>query len=283
MMGASKGHPLDYRMAEVTGSKLQFRGPLPIDGRPFVSILGGSEAFGRFVERPFPAILADWLETPVANLGVVQAGLSLFAGDTSVLNYASQARVAVVQLLEPTNMSNRLYHVHPRRNDRFLGVSPALREMFPSVDFAEINFTGHLIDTLRQTSSDAFDVLVDELKQAWLQRMHSLLEKIECDVMFLRITRERPSNAVLDPRDQTLIDNAMINKFRSDIVGVAEIALPPEVSLEGKTFAKSERSAALGSLGPVAHAKIAEALLPWLSDVLSGPGCKDTAARAARL
>jgi hypothetical protein len=57
------------------------------------------------------------------------------------------------------NLSNRLYTVHPRRNDRFLRASGILRTIYRDVDFTEFHFTRHMLDHLRCLSEDRFDIV----------------------------------------------------------------------------------------------------------------------------
>jgi hypothetical protein len=76
------------------------------------------------------------------------------------------------------NLSNRLYAVHPHRNDRFLGPSPALRVLFPEVDFAEICFTRHLLLALHEAAPDRWGIVREELRIAWVARMRALLARL---------------------------------------------------------------------------------------------------------
>ena len=137
-MGTSEKINL-YDLCRYEGTKLSFRGPPKSFDVPYIAALGGSETFGPFVQAPYPTLLEEWLDQPVVNLGVRQAGVSLFAAEESLLDCASQADVAVLQVMGAGNMSNRLYSVHSRRNDRYLAVSPALKELFPEVDFTEFS------------------------------------------------------------------------------------------------------------------------------------------------
>ena len=148
----------------VEGSKLAMRGPARDLGHPFVAVLGGSETYGKGVARPYPALLEERIGVPVVNLGVMHAGASLFTKERWLLDVASDARLTVIQILGAQNMSNRLYCVHPRRNDRFLTTSSALRLIYPEVDFSEVNFTGHLLRRLEETSRERFSIVVEELR-----------------------------------------------------------------------------------------------------------------------
>ena len=136
---------IDYKPWRHCTSRLAFRGPAQRLDEPYVAIVGGSETFGKFVDYPFVDLLRAEIGIPVVNLGVMHAGLSLIMDDPTILDIASNAQMTVVQVLGATNMSNRFYSVHPRRNDRFVSASKRMQVLFPDVDFTDFNFIGHLL------------------------------------------------------------------------------------------------------------------------------------------
>jgi hypothetical protein len=83
----------------------------------------------------------------------------------------------VLQIPGAQNLSNRLYTVHPRRNDRFLRASGILRTIYRDVDFTEFHFTRHMLDHLRCLSEDRFDIVRNELRVAWMARMQRVLSR----------------------------------------------------------------------------------------------------------
>jgi hypothetical protein len=85
--------------------------------------------------------------------------------------------VAFAMTLPPlANLSNGFFRVHPRRNDRLVAVTPALRSLFPGVDFLRFDFTGHLLTTLEQADPVAFLQVRSHLQALWCARMHRCLE-----------------------------------------------------------------------------------------------------------
>lgn len=273
---------LNYQLCECEGTRLRFRGPMPDGAQPFVAVLGGNEAYGKYVEHPFPALLQDWIDMPVINLGVQQAGLSLFAEEYWLLETASRADLTVLQVLGAQNMSNRLYSVHTRRNDRFLTVSPALRDMYPNVDFADINFTGHLLETLHARSRAAFSVVLEELKFSWVQRMRRVVQSIRSDVLLLWVSDRRPEETTDAPsgHEPMFVDRAMLDELSTDVLGVVEVVGSAAPTLEGKIFTSNEVEAAQSLPGPADHARVAEALASEISRLWDCPG-KSWPARAS--
>ena len=62
-------HDVDYNTYRFGRSRQRFRGPKPDLSEPYISFVGGSETFGKFVEQPFPARLQDALDYTCANWG----------------------------------------------------------------------------------------------------------------------------------------------------------------------------------------------------------------------
>ena len=268
--GESPG--VDYQPWGIEGTRLQFRGPPVAFDAPFVAVLGGTETYGKYVDAPYPKLLAEWVNMPVANLGIHQAGLTLFAEERCLLETASRANVCVLQLLGAQNMSNRLYSVHARRNDRFLGVSPALRDLYPNVDFAEVNFTGHLLSTLSNVPN-AFEAVVDELKWAWVQRMRRIVQLIETDVILLWVSDRHPDATKHECHEgePTFVDHKMIDMLRDDVWDVVEVVRPGmHRDVDGMVFSLGEIGAAESLPCPADHARIAEALGTCILEKLSG-------------
>ncbi len=249
-------------MCAYNGCRLNFRGPMVSMTEPYIAVLGGTEVFGRFVKHPFPELVQEWLGLPVANFGVSQAGLSLFSEEPWLLDAGSRSDITVLQVLGAQNMSNRLYSVHSRRNDRFLSVSPALREMYPDVDFTEIHFTGHLLETL-STDEAMFASLVKELKWAWVQRMRRVISMLKGDVILLWMS-DRSSDeggASRESCEPLFIDRGMLEALSNEVSGTVEIVTEtnPE-KLNEMVIGSDETGAALCLPGPQDHIRAAEAI-----------------------
>ena len=71
----------DYQAYRYGRSRQIFRGPKPDMGRAYLSFIGSAHTFGRYVDMPYPQILAKQFEMPVLNLGTDGAGPGFFLGD----------------------------------------------------------------------------------------------------------------------------------------------------------------------------------------------------------
>jgi hypothetical protein len=189
---------LDYYPCRYGKSKILFRGPRRDLEQPFVAVLGGTETYGKFLPLPYPALTEEATGIRMVNLGCVNAGLDVYLNEPVIPDILGRARVTVIQLMGAQNMSNRYYAVHPRRNDRFLRASGLLRTIYREVDFTEFNFTRHMLTTLQSISPQKFEVVVDELKAAWVARMSLLLDQARGKTVLLWMA-DRPPSATVAP------------------------------------------------------------------------------------
>lgn len=257
---AGRVDALDYQPCRYGASKLVFRGPKkPTDGT-YVAVLGSTEVYGRFIARPFAELVEQACDLPVLNLGCQSAGIDAFLYDTDVMSLAKGAALTVVHVMGAPNMSNRFYRVHPRRNDRFLGPSDALRALYHEVDFTDFSFNKHMLSTLNMVCSSRFTVLREELRQAWSARMRLLLKTIDGPVLLLWLREQMPKGLGAEP---LFVGADMVSDLADRTLGVMEVPVARAGSdLTGMIFDPMEVSVASEVLGVEMHHRIAEALAP---------------------
>lgn len=260
---------LDYLPCRYGNSRLAFRGPRRRMERPYLAFLGGSETYGRFVSRPFPALVEQALGRDCVNLGVAHAGLDSFVNDPDVLGMAARAEVTVLQVPGAMNLSNRYYRVHPRRNDRFLTASPLLQAIYRDVDFTEFNFTRHMLGRLHTLSPERFETVRDELRQAWSGRMRLLLDAVRSGVVLLWLQHEQDAGA-FGP-EPLFVTPDMVEGLRDRVLDLVKIDLSdvgnPE-DMEGMVYGHMELPAARQMPGPSSHDRIAKTLTEILHAIL---------------
>ena len=256
-------------------SKLLVRGPRRDLDAPYLAFMGGTEMYGRFVERPFVSRLEETLGRPCVNLGSVNAGLDSFMHDAELKTVARGADMTVLQVLGAQNISNRLYRVHPRRNDRFLQASDVLSELYGEVDFTEFHFNKHLLTGLESCSADRFASVRAELEAAWVARMSQMIGALDGQVVLLWLRydlgRDANSGAMLN-QEPALVDRAMVDSLRSQVQGVIE--LPVQTAggaddIDGMVFGQMDLPNAGHMIGPMEHMRIANAAAEGLRQVLA--------------
>lgn len=263
----------DYLPCRYGNSRLVFRGPRRRLTGDYVAFFGGTETYGKFIDRPFPDLAEQQLGLTCVNFGCVNAGIDAFVQDTEMMDAANNARATVVQVMGAQNMSNRLYTVHPRRNDRFVDASTLLKAIYREVDFTEFHFTRHMLTKLQHIGPERFEMVRDELKQAWLARMSLLLQRVTSPVILLWFAGHAPPQADDDIlEDPLFVDRDMIETVRPRVADVVMPSISSEAlskGTQGMRFDPLDVNAARELLGPAAHMEVADALCATLSGVIA--------------
>lgn len=257
---------LDYFPCRYGQSKLLFRGPRRRLHGDYSVFLGGIETYGKFIETPFSTQVEHDTGLKSVNLGCVNAGVDAYLTDKSLVEICNNAKVTVIQLMGAQNMSNRFYAVHPRRNDRFLRPSKLMQTIFAEVDFADVNFTRHLLFTLSEGAPSKFSMVEQELKDAWVGRMTTLIKEINGPVILLWLADHAPGeNPGLGEgnAEPLFVEREMLEQIRPLVSDIVEIVAEPDEIEEGMNemvYAPLEQAAAEELLGPVVHRRAAAAL-----------------------
>lgn len=264
---------LGYEPVAYDGSSLRFRGPRVDLSRAHVLCLGGTETFGRFLPDPFPSRLAGMLDMPVANLGVAGGGLDVIMEDAAIRAAMGRARAIVLQVPGAHALNNRFYTVHPRRNDRFVKASGALRAIYRDVDFTEFHFTRHLLSHLKAVSPSRFSVVREELGLAWQARMAEVLEFCDAPVHLLWLSLRNPGMALPVEglgEEPLFVSSKMLEAVAGKAASLSIVPvgnLTGAAATDGMQFAPGEAEAARHLPGPQAHAAAATALAAHLGKV----------------
>jgi Domain of unknown function (DUF6473) len=251
-------------------SRSVFRGPQCDLSGAYVAMIGGAQTFGKYVVAPFPALVEEATGYPVANLGGLNAGVEFYLSDPCALQVARKAQVAVVQVTGAEALSNRFYTVHSRRNDRVLTATPALRALFPEVEFTDIHFTRHLLTVLQVAGPDRFAGVMAELKATWIVRMRALLAELPPRRILLWMADAAlPACAnSLDPRaGPLLIDRQMVEAVLPAVSTFLQVVPSAAARAEGvrrMQFPDGEQHCARFLPGGTAHREVAEAMIPAL-------------------
>ncbi|WP_254700499.1 DUF6473 family protein [Sulfitobacter sp. BSw21498] len=260
---------LDYALCRYGASKLQFRGPPQKTSVPYVAFMGGAKTFGRYIALPFPALVERQVALPCLNLGTPSAGVDVFLRDDEIMRLASAAQVTVVQVTGAHNMTNRYYSVHPRRNDRFIAPSKLLCSIYPEVDFAEFHFTRHLLNALWTVSNTRFELVVNELQEAWVARMRLLIGRMTGPSVLLWLN----AHDEVSTSDPTIgsaplfVTQRMIAQVETMAAKLIQVSPSRRAVSEGTTgmvFPKEEKKQAAQLAGVRAHREIADVLGPTI-------------------
>jgi hypothetical protein len=271
------GGGLSYAPCRYGMSRIFFRGPRRRLDEPYLAFLGGTETFGKFIDKPFATLSERALGQTCVNFGCVNGGVDAFVNDPTIMAACHDAKVTVVQVMGANYLSNRFYSVHPRRNDRFLRASTVLEAIFNEVDFSDFTYTRHMLETLNEMSPERFDIVVSELRAAWVARMKNMLTQIGPNTVLLWFSRHKLSDQAWDAYahplrvDPLFITASMMEELRPQVKAIVD-AQPSEIALsqgtQGMFVPPMQNSAAMGMLGVTCHEETANTLVPVLRQVL---------------
>jgi len=265
---------LDYAACQYADCKMSFRGPRALLDEPYMTFLGGTETFGKFVSSPFPNLTARSFGCETLNIGAINAGIDLYLSERDLLGLTASSVATVVQVMSAANISNKYYSVHPRRNDRFVRASEALLEHAPGLELTEVHFTRHFLKVVYQRDKELFEEIRDELRTTWVARMEQLLSMIEGPKILLWFGRREPRQATGKDmgRDALFVDREMLEYLRPMVNDIA-IVTPSEAAKaegpRGMIFYPQEAPIAAHMLGVPAHQEASDQLHDVLVPVLS--------------
>ena len=271
-----RSETLDYDFYHCGRSKLRFRGP-PAEGTsPYVTFVGGTETFGKFIPEPYPRLVERLIVRDCVNLGLCNVGLDAHLGDPDVMDLISAASMGVFQVSGAQNVSNRFYRVHRRRNDRFVVAREPLRALYPEVDFADFHFTRHMLTHLYAVCPERFIAIRRELQALWVERMQTMLQSAGEPSVLLWFARRAPPKRMDRPgcavrADPMFVTREMVNTVARAASALTEIVVSEAAFAEGVTGMvcnELELPAAASMLGVQAHREAAEALSRTLASLM---------------
>ncbi len=267
------GSSLSYAPCRYGMSRILFRGPRRKLDAPYLAFIGGTETFGKYIDRPFPALLEQEVHKTCVNFGCVNGGVDAFVNDPTIMSACHDAQLTIVQIMGANFLSNRFYSVHPRRNDRFLRASTVLQAIYNDVDFSDFTFTRHMLNALYQLSPERFDIVVSELREAWVARMKNMLGQIGPRSVLMWFARDPMSDerwqSFNNPLqvDPLFITKSMIDELRGLVLDVVQV-VPSDIAIglgtRGMHFSSMQAKAASEMLGVACHAEASNALGPVL-------------------
>ncbi len=268
---------LSYAPCRYGNSRMLFRGPRRRLDRPYLAFIGGTETYGKFIEKPFPTLVEKSMRQTCVNMGCVNGGIDAFVNDPAVMEICQEADLTVVQIMGANFLSNRFYSVHPRRNDRFVRASTVLQAIYSEVDFSQFSFTRHMLGALYEISPERFDIVVTELREAWIARMKNMLGQIGPNNLLFWFSEEPVSDDHWSARESRLqsdplfITAKMLGDLRSLTKDVV-VVRPSETALNrgttGMMFSESQEPSASEMLSIACHAEAGAGLIPKLRKYL---------------
>ena len=149
-----------------------------------------------------------------------------------------------MQVMSARELSNRMYSVRPRRNQRLHAVSDLLMGIYPDIDFSRFSFVRLMLANLMKDDPVRFRLVENEMRNAWMARTRSLLSMIETKTVLVWFSGRRPEDADPDPEEPefdkypSFVDREMIDAVASAADAYVEVVssegLPIDLTRDGE-------------------------------------------------
>lgn len=190
---------VDYRMYELPGTGLWFRGPMPdLEAGRYFTCIGAAQTFGCFCSQPFPDLLAQKLGLPSLNLGYGGAGPEFFARQPGLLDYVNRGRFLILQVMSGRSQSNALFdsggleYLVRRRDGTPRGANQAYQELLEGPRaLRSFGRVGRVL--ARMVATPRARRVAEETRQAWIESHRKLLEQVRVPVVLLWFSKRVPA------------------------------------------------------------------------------------------
>ncbi len=173
---------IDYQLYKFEGLR-PLRGPKPEEMAKggFFCCIGAAQTFGRYCEKPYPALLGKKLNLPHRNFGIAGAGPSFFTRHEPIMQHINDGAFAIVQIMSARSVSNHLFkskgtELLERKTD---GVEQGAKLMYDELiqegDYRTINRVLH------------------KTRMNWVDHYISLLESIRVPKILLWFSVRKPT------------------------------------------------------------------------------------------
>jgi hypothetical protein len=163
-----------------------FRGPRPkLHRDPRIVCLGAAQTFGRFVQRPYPQQVSDFLQVPVLNLGVSGAGPEFYLERPSLIRRIARAEIVIVQAMSARSVTAGCFKAQ-KGNKGVLSFVAGPHAGQPLLAQAAYQL-------LRDSEGEeAFFRQVRAVQAAWLEQYFELGRQIAGTKVFLWLSTKMP-------------------------------------------------------------------------------------------
>jgi hypothetical protein len=223
---------IDYRYYQLPGTDKCFRGPPPdfnSIGRG-VSFLGAASCFGRYVRHPYPELVGKQLDREVCNFGYGGVRAPFYYRDAVLMQLINRSALVVIEVFSSRGAGTTRVEA---RGD----ASALLRWTGTEGPFV---FADRFFRELWTASPARMHALAIEIRERYLEQMHSLLSRLHVPVVLLWFSQRSPDEncGYTSPESYEssfphLVDRATLNNIAQDRVEVVEVVsragLPQEL------------------------------------------------------
>lgn len=172
---------IDYQYSFIEKLDEFVRSPVPNLEDEYIACLGAAQTLGRFVENPYPKLLADRIEIDCLNIARGGVGPEYYLQRPKLIDVANKSKFIVLQVMSGRSVSNSLFKDRGGLNH------------FNSPYFSGRNFSGRIWQEAYDTMSlPEFTELFLEQRAIWLDKMLSLIKSLKRPILLLYFSHQLP-------------------------------------------------------------------------------------------
>jgi len=206
------------------GGRLACPGPERSLDEPFVAVLGAKETVSPPGHSSVPDALEVRLGLPCVDFSASQAGPDAYLADTGLMMHVQRASAVVITVPGAHALRNPFFTVHKWSNDRVIGQSEKLRDLFPEMEFLSYGFVRQMLGDMQACSPGRFAMVRQALQHIWMERMQTLLAQFDQPVIALWRGNRGPDDA--DP-NRLDTDPALVTKEMFEALDVERRVVVP--------------------------------------------------------
>jgi len=206
---------IDYKLWQLPDfdKELFLRGPKQenLIKNEYITCLGAAQTFGRFVENPYPSLIAKKFNIGVINLGISGAGPSFFSRDPNIIKKINNGKFVIIQAMAARSCSNRYFKSEIGTN--------SLTRLKDGVKGSSGKFYGDLII---QKDYLLLSEIIYDCKLQWIKDHLYLFSLIKVPIVLLWFSTRSPKkehksiNSIFNSFPQ-MVDNDMISILRPNV------------------------------------------------------------------
>jgi hypothetical protein len=173
---------VDYELFELPGFPYMLRGPSPVAGKDFISVIGAGQSFGVLVRKPYVHDIRKELGVEVLNLSVGGSAPTLYLQNKLALERCNESKVCIVQALSARSTVSSYFETESGKN--------MLRPRGSKLPFVPGDTAFDMMFQMEPPMVS--ELVVKEIQANWVKEMSGILRAIKVPKILLWFSKRKP-------------------------------------------------------------------------------------------
>ncbi|MCA0042382.1 DUF6473 family protein [Celeribacter litoreus] len=190
-----------------------------------IALIGFERLVGQHIQA---AIEETFPKKSAVRVTFGEMGIEALLHDPATLERCRKANLTVLQIPAASTISNRFYTVVRADPYRIIRPSSLLQTIYNGVDFSGVRTTDELLSLLHAKGPDKFDVVRNELRDAWIARMRSVATELRGKLVLVALPNHSLDDAAACDalgNEPLFVTRAMLAGLKSLVKDVLEMEI----------------------------------------------------------